>query len=358
MLKHTAPALLGLSFLTSACLAESPAGPHVEPQAKTTDSPGLLTPPYEVTVYWENDSSFLKPNNASDRHYSNGIAATFTHQPVWAGPFADYAPLGESFDRTAAGYILGQMMFTPERITASKLIRSDRPYAGYLFAGLYLQRANESVFDHAQIDLGIVGPSSGTESLQESIHNNFNADDPKGWDNQLKDEPTIQLTLRRKWRSDPGTLTAFDHSLEQQWIPYVELGIGTVHRYVLLGTTYRVGMNLPDDFGPGRLADPASFTALIDLDKAQPTTCYGFVRVAGRAVEHNLFLEGNTYRSSHSVNAETLTGEVQTGIALEHTFKGWRIKGSYAQTFITEQFEGQDGPDSFGAVMLSASRGF
>lgn len=330
---------------------------HAAPTELPTASAAQARP-YEVTVYWQNDSSFLKRNNASDRHYTNGMAVTFAHQPTWAEGFADTAPLGESFDRTAAGYIVGHLIFTPENIVERNLIPDDRPYAGYLFAGLYLQRANAGVFDHAQLDLGVVGPSSHADTLQQDIHALFDADEPRGWSNQLHDEFTAQLTLRRKWRHDLEPVSAFDYTLEQQMIPYVELGIGTVQRYALLGATYRVGVNLPDDFGPGRLAEPASFTADVHHVSSQPTVGYGFLRIAGRAVEHDLFLEGNTYRSSHGVDANTLVGEIQAGLAAECTFHDWRLKASYAQTFISEQFDGQRGSDSFGAITLSASRGF
>jgi len=340
---------ISLSFIPGAARADSPL-------EQSTQQPLLdLGPrPYTYTAYWENDSSFLKRNNAEDRHYTNGMAVTFSHRPEWAEGFADEATLGEVFDRTAAGYILGQLMFTPELIQTRRLIRGDRPYAGYLFAGVYLQRANDHVFDHAQLDLGVVGPSSFADSLQKNTHDLFDAEQPRGWDNQLRDEFTAQLTLRRKWRYDLQDAAAFDTTFEHQVIPYLELGIGTFSRHAAAGATYRLGFNLSDDFGPGRLADP------IDATSPQPnhTGGYGFVRATGRAVEHDLLLEGNTYKSSHGVNAKTLVGELQAGLAIQYHYEGWQLEAGYAQTFITEQFNGQQGSDSFGAVSASISRGF
>lgn len=339
-------------LLISSTQAAPPAGklpPSTLPKARH---------PSEVSVYWENDSTFLKPNGPTDRHYTNGMAVTFAHQPDWAQGFADWNPLGQTFDRTAAGYIFGQEMFTPDNIRRRALITDDRPYAGYLFAGLYLQRANDNVFDHAQLDLGIVGPSSGADSVQRGVHSLFSVDKPRGWDNQLHDEPTIQLTLRRKWRDDLDPLTAFGQTLDQQVIPYVELGLGTLRRYAAVGATYRIGVNFPDDFGPGRLAAPASFTAQLHDTDSQPLTLYGFIRGQGKLVEHNLLLEGNTYRSSPGVTPNPLIGELQAGFAVEGSFHGWRIKADYAQTFLSEQYEDEKGAVSFGAITLSASHAF
>jgi len=310
--------------------------------------------PFTFTVYWENDGTILKRNHRTDRHYTNGAAVTFANQPDWVKGFADIATFGESFDRTAAGYIFGQLIFTPENITAKRLLRKDRPYAGYLFGGVYVQRANDHTFDQAQLDIGVVGPSSRAEQAQKTVHRALELDRPNGWDNQLGDEVTAQVFLRRKWRLDMDPVQWADAQYAQQVIPQVELAVGSVYRHVSAGATWRVGHNLPDDFGPGRLADVGSATG----GPSKGPGVYLFGRAAGRVVEHNLFLEGNTFRDSHGVVANTLVGELQAGIAVSYPYHGWKLRANYSQTFITRQFEGQDGPDAFGAIVLSASRGF
>jgi len=308
--------------------------------------------PFAINFYWENDGSILKRNNAHDRHYTNGSAITLAHQPDWVQGFTDIVPIGETFDKTAAGYILGQLIFTPELISASRLLRKDRPYAGYLFGGVYVQRANKHTLDHAQLDIGVVGPSSQADHFQNDIHQWLNLDEPKGWSNQLHDEVTAQVFLRRKWRHDLNPVTLNDAEIAQQIIPQVELAVGSVYRHVAAGATWRIGHNLPDDFGPGRLADVASATG----SPTNKWSAYGFVRAAGRAVEHDLFLEGNSFKDSHGVNAETLVGEIQAGVATSWRLNGWDLSANYSQTFVSEQFEGQNGSDSFGALMIAVSR--
>ena len=242
----------------------------------------------------------------------------------------------------------------PRDINTRKLQHDERPYAGYLFGGVYLQRSNDKVLDHLQLDLGVVGPSSMADSLQQEIHSLFEADNPRGWDNQLHDEFTYQFTFRRKWRHDFEPVNLFDSTLNHQVIPQVDLAVGNVYRHVSAGATWRIGINLPDDFGPGRLADVADATGGPGKDAGG----YGFVRVAGRAVEHNMFLEGNSSRDSHGVDAEPFVGEVQAGIAIYGNYSGWQLQANYSQTFISEQFDTQKGADSHGALMVSASRGF
>ena len=353
--------LLAIHVVTCACLitntaraAESIGTKSNATGVAALDSPTSYEKPFTFTAYWENDGTILKPNNNNDRHYTNGVAFTFSHRPEWVEGFADFVTLGESFDKTAAGYIVGQLMFTPDDLDARVLIPDDRPYAGYLFAGAYLQRANDNVFDHAQLDLGMIGPSSQAGYMQHDFHRWFGEDEPRGWSNQLPDEFTVQLKLRRKWRFDLEPFTAWDHEFDQQLIPQVDLAVGTVYRNVSAGATWRVGLHMPDDFGPGRLADVSSATG----NQSNKTGGYAFVRATGKAVQYDIFLDGSEFRDSHGVDSEPLVGEIQIGIALYGKYKDWLLQANYSQTFMSKDFEDQGSTDSYGALMLSASSSF
>ena len=314
--------------------------------------------PWALTVISENDSPYYKWNS-SDRYYTNGLAVSFAHQPRWAEDLAPYVPFAEQFGpaRTAAGYVAGQLIFTPDDITAEVPDPADRPYAGYLFGGVYWQRQSTGdavpTLDHIQLDLGVVGPSSFAEGAQRNIHNVFGGDEPNGWDAQLRDEPTAQLTVRKKWRLDVLTPEPDADGLASfgvQIIPDAGVTVGNVWRYAELGATARLGVNLPDDFGPARINNLASFTGAQKGDGRW--SAYIFGRATGRAVEHDLTLEGNSYKDSASVDAEPLVGELQAGFEVAYQWQHSAFTLGYSQTFLTEQFEGQDGWHSFGAYVL------
>lgn len=344
-----------LCVSASVCGAQDGPGPTANWHSPSTIERFADTfSPFTVTAYWENDGTILKRNNAHDRHYTNGTAITFAHQPDWAHGFTDVARFGETFDRTAAGYVVGQLIFTPENISATRLLRKDRPYAGYLYGGVYVQRANDHTFDHAQLDIGVVGPASQTGYLQKDIHGWLGFDEPKGWNNQLDNEVTAQLFLRRKWRLGGNAAELPGVQLSQQLIPQVELAVGSIYRHLSAGATWRIGHNLPNDFGPGRLGDIADATA----GPSKGWGTYGFLRIAGRVIEHDLFLEGSSYKDSHGVDAETFVGEVQAGASVFYHYNGWNIQANYSQTFVSDQFDGQAGSDGFGALMLAISRGY
>ena len=314
-------------------------------------------PGWSFTLYWENDGTFVKPNHATDRHDTNSNKFTLTHHPAWADALAEVMPLHEQFPRdelkTAAGYLLALEMYTPETITTSALITTDRPYAGWLYGGIYWQRASDTRFDHVEINLGMIGPSSQAEDLQRAIHAAIDDDEPRGWDNQLHDELAFSIVARRKWRIDllAGADKA-DATVGFELIPHVGFAVGTVHRHIEAAATLRLGQHLPDDFGPGRLDDVVAATA--SSERAGELSWYVFARFGGRAVEHNVFLEGNNYKDSHGVEEEPFVGEVTVGAAVQ-----WRrLAATYSQTYRSEEFEGQQHSNSFGTVVLSYTHPF
>ena len=314
--------------------------------------------PLAITAYWQNDSEPLKANNPNDGHYTNGLAITAAHQPAWAYDFAEGLGLAGPSDEVAVGYMLGQLMFTPDEITRTDLVRDDRPYAGYLFFGVYGQREWESewgdVFDHAQLDIGVVGPSSGAQKLQKSVHEWLDTLVPRGWDNQIEDQLTVQLTYRRKWKLWRDHFEVLGRRVEWEAIPSAGFALGTVHRRLEGGALFRIGGNLPGDFGPGRIDDPAAATG-----HARPGFgFYLFGRVGAALVEHNLFLEGNDHLPNYDVDPKRAVGEAQYGAVIQYRFDDFAVEASYGQTFMTRQFEKQDRTDAFATVSLGVTVGF
>lgn len=174
------------------------------------------------------------------------------------------------------------------------------------------------------------------------IHQVFNETDPRGWDYQLRDEPGVDFTFFRKWR---WTLLTSEGRDVVQMIPQAGFTLGTVHRHAGIGATVRMGVGLPDDFGPGRIDQPAAATGLGDPSSGG----YVFARLGGRVVEHNLFLNGNNFHSSHGVKPETWVGEFQVGLVVR-----WgEIEVGYSQTFLSQEFETQNTNDSFGGLTVS-----
>ncbi len=300
-----------------------------------------LLPPKNssFTVYWENDGTFVKLNYRTDRHYTDGLKLVYTHQPdwEWLRNFAGWNNFGDgSKVDTAVGYFFGQNMYTPDHADdPSKRTGPDRVFAAWLYGGMFAQRTTKNAMEHFELNAGVIGPSALGGEIQTFIHKLVNQEEPNGWDEQLDDEFAIDFTWLRRERADglPFKHTAdFDSFLEYGFTA------GSVHRNAILGLLLRLGPNLTNDFGPGRLEFPRCATGPIG---EKQTYFYFFGRASAKFVQYDRFLTG--------LDTRPVVGQFQLGVL-------WRYKSfeiSYSQTFLTHEFEEQKGEDSYGSLNLS-----
>ncbi len=206
-------------------------------------------------------------------------------------------------------------------------------FAGWLYTGLFAQRATADALDHAEINVGVIGPSAHGEEIQNGIHALIHSAESVGWDEQLDDEFAIDLVFMRQQRLTFGPLQPAEHT---DFIGEYGFTVGSVHRHAQAGLTFRYGRNLAGTFNPGRMTLPSAISRFRQKD-----TAYLFVREAVRAVEHNRFMTG--------LDHEPVVGELQAGFVYQ---KG-RFELGYSQTFLTREFEQQNGKDSFGTFTVS-----
>ena len=144
------------------------------------------------TVTEENDD-FARNG---DRHYTQGARIAYTlseeRTPDWVYSLAHHIPaLGMDIDAPRFGLAAGQNIYTPANLFTTSMIGGDRPYAGYLYFGLYIQRRGSMgrvpVLDTAELDVGLIGPDSFAETTQRWWHGIGDWVQPQGWNNQLPD---------------------------------------------------------------------------------------------------------------------------------------------------------------------------
>lgn len=303
-----------------------------------------------ITLFWDNDGAYSKPFDRTDRHYTNGLRA----EVAWRWPSVPepvrpmvYVAGYETEPVFAAGLAFGQLIFTPEDLASFELIEDDRPYAGWLFGGAFVQLGGEHTMDHLELDVGVVGELSAAESTQKFVHAVFpNNIRPNGWSHQLANEPAANLSYVRRWR----TATTPFAGLDLQAIPELGAEVGTVRINASAAVTLRLGHNLPDDFGPARLQQFRDHTG----SWPGQWGAYAYVRLGGRVVGRDLFLDGSTFSTGHSVDKEPLVGELTVGLVAR-----WRaLELGYAITWSTPEFTEQDEIDSFGALVITIRTSF
>ena len=309
----------------------------------------------------ENDVFF----SGTDRNYTQGLKFAFTWSaggtPGFVRDLAEKWFDAEAGDDVAFTASLGQSIFTPEDISVSAPLPGQHPYAGWLYAGLSvtaLDAAETGVapatIDSFGFEAGVIGPSSLAEPVQREFHKLIDGQDPKGWDNQLKDEPGLHLFYDRHWgyAALGGRKSDTPLGLGLEIWPSVGLFLGNVLTEGRVGLGARLGQGLPNDpWGPPRTRPSLSGgDALIG---GEGFSWYVFAKGVGRAVAHNVVLDGNTFRDhSPGVQRAPLVGEIQLGIAAQFG----RVRTAYTLINRTEEFDGQDDAQRFGA--LSVTVGF
>ncbi len=247
------------------------------------------------------------------------------------------------------GYALGQNIYTPRNIRSPIAVTYDRPYAGWLYFGMMLQRQGHQggipVNDSFELDLGFIGPESFAAQAQAWWHTVGGWIVPKGWGNQLKTEPAIDIKYDRQWK-----FTTASQGVGLELIPNAGFSLGNVATYAGAGALVRFGYNIPNDFGPQTIDSLASPTG----DRAPRTHPFGwyiFGGADGRAVLHNAFLDGNLYQRSPHVEKEPLVADFKAGLVL--AFRRFDITGSFVQR--TREYKGQPRSDRFGSIALNFS---
>lgn len=299
-----------------------------------------------VSVQIENDVIF-----GTDRNFTNGVRFTHAFEEgrewQWVGKFLDFfPPLREKGGSRRVTLALGQSMFTPKDTETAALIMDDRPYAGWLYFGIggAVQKGNR--LDIFEIEAGVIGPDSQAERFQRWWHGVIGAEKPKGWANQLRDEPGFVAYFQRSWKfHNPASpvLRHFDLT------PHLGGAVGNVFTYAAGGVTVRFGSDLTRDFD----APPRIKPSLPGADaflRTQGFEWYLFAGVEARGIARNIFLDGNTFRDSHSVPKRHLVADFQAGLAIMYR----RVRLSFTTVVRSDEFVGQVGGHHFGAVTLSA----
>ena len=326
-------------------------------------------PPHEswtFTLHLENDLFA-----STDRFYTNGVKASwispelkwFEDLPWMKKPgilqsslhtFIDLLPFSEDESRQRnMAFSVGQKMYTPEDISRRDLLVDDRPYGGWLYGSAAFHTKTYRRLDTFEIQMGLTGDFSLAEQAQDFVHDLRGIAKANGWDNQIDTELGFAFIYDRKQRLIPR------HDFHKQWgidlIAHAGLAAGTVFSHVNSGIEFRLGWNLPTDFGTALIRPAGDTNAPADTKDARYRpdgrgfSFLVFGSTSGRYVFRDIFLDGNTFSDSHSIGKQEWVGEFVVGASLIYR----KFKLSYAQVLRSREFDGQGSGQNFGSISLS-----
>jgi hypothetical protein len=279
-----------------------------------------------------------------DRHYTNGFQiAILASTASLPGPVLALQPFGAAIDSRYT-FAVGQRIYTPASTTTDFADPRDRPYAGWLYALAEFRARRDYALDHFMVSVGVVGPASLGRQAQNAVHRLLGEDGSRGWNAQLHNEPALLLAYERAW---PAIASVSMHRLNLDFTPRVSATVGNVFTYASVGAIARLGHNLPDDFpaahislGPARDGYRAN---------AGRRGWYAWAGTDARLVARNVFLDGNTFRDSPSVERKRFVWDLQVGVA-----RTWGLQRlGFAIVRRSEEFAGQGKSDKFGQLTYS-----
>ncbi|MFK7828300.1 MAG: lipid A deacylase LpxR family protein [Congregibacter sp.] len=343
------------------CIAAALAVWSPESLGEDTSIDGSEARNWTLNLYIENDL-FAQ----TDRDYTNGIRISVVSPdlvdyiedetlPAWVRGinrkltfFRDDPK--EALQRNLV-LSLGQTIFTPRDREATALVKDDRPYAGWLFARAGYQTRSELQMDSLEISIGVVGPAALGQESQDLVHDLRGFERFEGWDNQLDNELGFNILWeeKRKARFFENSNSRFAMDM----IGHAGIALGNVATYTNIGAELRLGWSIPDDFGTASLR-PGGDNSTPDVNWSRRNTdrdwgLHGFVSFDTRLVARNIFLDGNSFENSHSVDREPVVADAAVGLSMY--YRGARL--SYAQIFRSREFDTQGETHSYGSLALS-----
>lgn len=190
------------------------------------------------------------------------------------------------------GWRIGQEIYTASDINwpPEWVGPPNRPYAGWLYAGFFKEDLRpDGRYARVGFDIGCLGPCSGAEWAQTTLHRVLNQPEPQAWSKQVRTEVGVVLygeMAPLRWNLGPSVDVT----------PRVQGRFGNIYTDVGAGFLARAGKlnTMPD--GP---------------------TLHGFINMHIRAVGYNGTLQGGYFSSGnpHTVDPKRVVGAAEAGVA-------------------------------------------
>lgn len=297
-------------------------------------------------LFFESENDLY--GDAKDRWFTNGFRLGYRFGDGDGGPVGSLLKLllpgEETPARTDVYLALGQAMFSPADITVRDPIPGDRRFAGWLYGEAGIRSGGERIAQTLSLSLGVTGDPSLARRTQKFVHQITNSPDPKGWPNQLRFEPTMQgfYTIER-----PIALTDSASPIALHLTPSMGIGVGTVRIDAGGGVLLSLGSERPR-FVP-RSIGPGAGGAVLRRIGTNGAGWYVYGGFDARAVAHDFFLDGGTFRSGPDLDKRGVVYEAKAGFAVGFQ----NVLLAYSFIHRSREFVLQPDGQDYGAITLS-----
>lgn len=288
---------------------------------------------------WNIESLSYSMENDTDVDIDGGYTHGGRISVLFAREDADKSQIHIPFTNIQAkehfiSFAYANQMYNPYDQDIATLIEDDRPYAGWSYIELALHQVTDKNLDSLTVQLGVVGPASKMEELQTFFHKYIDVSESAGWDNQLSNEVGLQVNYMHKWRYEQADIVGIESVL----IPYAGANLGNISTKASAGAMYRVGWNISKDYGMNSMKE-GSYPSIPIHSKAiskekSDWALYLNLTTGANFVLRDIFLDGNTFRDSHSIDKNYLNAYISYGVTAR--YKNFLIE--YVHNYYTKEY--------------------
>lgn len=283
-------------------------------------SPGGLSAGSTLRTF-DNDSP-----QRSDDQYTSGLSFSYVSDDLEsfeASPLTDSVGrwLDRSFDlddhdQPFVIFSASQRIFTPTDLDARHPVEGDLPYSASLYGTVVAGTQDRDRLDAISLTAGLVGPLALGEQTQKAIHRWIGSAEPRGWEHQLETEPLVNFGYDHRRRlTSFGNRAGFGGDL----LGGVSASLGNLQSQVSIGTTVRYGFRTPTNFHmPTHFLAEESLGLRAYDEPEGDGSWYLYAGAVATALGNAIYLDGNTFRGSHSVDHEDHILRSSVGLATRY----------------------------------------
>lgn len=291
--------------------------------------------PRKVRAFFRSELTFATDNDAfllqkHDAFYSNGF-------------FLKLAKAGEKKgNKHIRSFELGQMIYTPLSRKTESIADIDRPYCGYLF--LKYNQAQflpkKSILQYSAA-LGVVGPASAGEGMQNSYHKLLRYARFTGWEYQVRNALGIDLGITY-------ARTIWEDSSWIKLVPVGQLNLGTTFTNARLGMYTSLGIF--EKNSSSALWNARIQTQSVETRKKYELFMYWYPQIIFQG--YNATVEGGLFnKGPDAILGQTEPWMLQQNLGLCYAEGRWTTR--LELVYQTKEARTQKGPHRYGSIQLS-----
>ena len=230
----------------------------------------------------------------------------------------------------ATAITIGQAIYTPRRDSVMP-IPGERPYAGWLYASATARRVATGRARSLGVEVGVTGPPSLAEPVQDGVHRLLGNEAQLGWAHQLPTHVGFAVRydeVRRVDRMSGGTAGAMSF----RWAAVA----GTEIAALSAGADVTVGLHSDLPWTPR------------EPEVERPSRLYLLAGYRQYAVLRNVFVEGRPGGSGRA-ELKSHVGQLGAGVG----FRGRRVAVEYRHVARGREYTAQPGTHAYGSIALA-----